>query len=201
MSTQRTISMHVLIKKLFPSIMFITFATIWLAACMPIVSPTVVATVTPVSTPQEVPTRALTATSVPTPQEVPTRALTATSVAAATRFTCTDSAAFISDVTIPDNTVIAANTAFAKKWRLKNTGTCTWDSNYLVAYISGATMSQQPGYWIVQKGQTVAPGQTVDISVGMTSPVENGTYTSYWGMKKADDEFMPIQGGAKGNSF
>ena len=201
MSTQRTISMHVLIKKLFPSIMLITFATIWLAACMPIVSPTVVATVTPVSTPQEVPTRALTATSVPTPQEVPTRALTATSVAAATRFTCTDSAAFISDVTIPDNTVIAANTAFAKKWRLKNTGTCTWDSNYLVAYISGATMSQQPGYWIVQKGQTIAPGQTVDISVGMTSPVENGTYTSYWGLKKADDEFMPIQGGAKGNSF
>ena len=62
-------------------------------------------------------------------------------------------------------------------------------------------MTQQPGYWIVRPGQTVAPGQTVDISVGMTSPVENGDYTAYWGLKKMDGSFMPIQGGANWNSF
>ncbi len=61
-------------------------------------------------------------------------------------------------------------------------------------------MTQQPGYWIVQPGQPVAPGQTVDISVGMTSPVDNGDYTSYWGLKKVNGPFMPIQGGANGNS-
>ena len=115
--------------------------------------------------------------------------------------TCSDSAAFIKDVTIPDNSVLASNAAFTKTWRLRNTGTCTWDSTYLVAYISGATMSQQPGYWIVSQGQTVAPGQTVDVSVGMTSPVENGSYASYWGLKKLDGQFMPIQGGANGDSF
>jgi len=84
---------------------------------------------------------------------------------------------------------------------IKNTGTCTWDDNYLVAYISGSTMSQQPGYWIVPQGQLVSPGQTLDVSVGMTSPVENGNYASYWGLKKSDGGFMPIQGGANGNSF
>jgi hypothetical protein len=62
-------------------------------------------------------------------------------------------------------------------------------------------MSQQPGYWIVPQGQTIPPGQTVDISVGMTSPVDNGNYVSYWGLKKGDGPFMPIAGGANGKSF
>jgi hypothetical protein len=62
-------------------------------------------------------------------------------------------------------------------------------------------MSQQPGYWIVPQGQTVAPDQTVDISVGMTSPPENGSYQSYWGLKKEGGPLLPIRGGANGNSF
>jgi Ig-like domain from next to BRCA1 gene len=62
-------------------------------------------------------------------------------------------------------------------------------------------MTQQPGYWIVPQGQTITPGQTVDISVGMTSPIENGAYKSYWGLKKENGQFLPIQGGVNGNSF
>lgn len=131
----------------------------------------------------------------PTPSPAPT------AITAPTSSACVDSAMFISDVTIPDNTVFMPNAPFTKTWRLKNTGTCTWDGNYLVAYISGSTMSQQPGYWIMSQGQIVSPGQMLDISVGMTSPVENGGYASYWGLKKRDGGFMPIQGGANGNSF
>jgi hypothetical protein len=136
-----------------------------------------------------------------TPDPTPTVASTPISTATLAFAPCTDSAKFVTDVTTPDNTVIASNTPFTKTWRLKNTGSCTWDSSYLVVYISGTTMSQQPGYWIVPRGQTVAPGETVDISVGMTSPVENGTYQAYWGLKKKDGPLMPIQGGANGNSF
>ena len=62
-------------------------------------------------------------------------------------------------------------------------------------------MTQQPGYMIVPQGQTIAPGQMVDISVGMTSPVEDGSYRSDWGLKKPNGQFIPIQGGANGNSF
>jgi hypothetical protein len=114
---------------------------------------------------------------------------------------CTDAAKFLADVSVPDNSVIAANAPFNKIWRLKNTGSCTWDNSYLVHYISGATMTQSPGYWIVEPGQTVAPGQSVDVSVGMTAPVESGLYQSYWGLKKENGQFIPIQGGANGNSF
>jgi len=133
----------------------------------------------------------------PTPSPEPSATLTLAPASQA----CVDSAAFVGDVTIPDNTVVASNTAFTKTWRLKNTGSCTWNNSYLVSYISGMTMSQQPGYWIVSRGQTVVPGQTLDVSVGMTAPGDNGNYASYWGLKKVDGQFMPIQGGANGNSF
>ncbi len=114
---------------------------------------------------------------------------------------CTDAAKFLADVSVPDHSLIAPNAPFNKIWRLKNTGTCTWDNSYLVHYVSGATMTQSPGYYIVEPGQTVAPGQSVDISVGMTSPVESGTYQSYWGLKNKNGQLIPIQGGANGNSF
>lgn len=113
---------------------------------------------------------------------------------------CVDAAQYINDDGL-DGTTYAPNTPFTKTWTVKNTGSCTWDSGYLVAYVSGTTMTQQPGYWIVPQGQTVTPGQTVNISVGMTSPVENGSYQSYWGLKKENEPLMPIQGGANGNSF
>ena len=133
----------------------------------------------------------------PTPTVAPTLAATTVPTSSA----CSDAAVFVSDVTIPDNMVLAPNTAFTKTWRLKNAGSCTWDSDYLVSYISGTTMTQQPGYRIVQQGQTVPPGQTVDISVGMTSPVQSGNYRSDWGLKQENGQLMPIQGGANGNSF
>ncbi len=135
--------------------------------------------------------------SSPTPTSAPTPALTIVPTSAG----CTDAAAFVRDVTIPDYTVLEPNTPFTKTWRLKNTGSCTWDSDYLVSYISGTTMSQQPGYRIVQEGQTVSPGHTVDISVGMTSPVQSGSYRSNWGLRRENGPLLPIQGGANGNSF
>jgi hypothetical protein len=165
---------------------------IFMTACSPLVVPLTSGVPSPTVLPmiQSSPTLE--------PTAVPTDPLAVTSSPPATD--CSDSAQYISDDGM-DGTTYAANTPFTKTWRLKNTGSCTWDSSYLVAYISGTTMSQQPGYWIVQQGQMVAPGESVDISVGMTSPVQNGTYQSYWGLKKKDGPLMPIQGGANGNSF
>ena len=62
-------------------------------------------------------------------------------------------------------------------------------------------MTQQPGYWLVPPENTVEPGRTVDIHVGMTSPPAKGNYKSYWGLKNEKGVMMPIEGGADGNSF
>lgn len=113
---------------------------------------------------------------------------------------CQDAAQYLSDDGI-DGSTFAPNTPFIKTWTVKNIGSCAWDERYLVSQISGAFMTQQPGYFIVQPGQTVAPGQTVNISIGMTSPPENGNYTSYWGLKNENGQLMAIQGGANGDSF
>ena len=113
---------------------------------------------------------------------------------------CQDAGEYISDDGL-DGATYSPNTAFTKMWILKNTGTCTWDSKYLVFQISGAFMTQQPGYWLVPPGNTVEPGQTINIYVGMTSPLMQGNYKSYWGLKNEDGEIMPIKGGADGNSF
>ncbi len=113
---------------------------------------------------------------------------------------CTDAAEYIHDDGL-DGKTYPPNTAFMKTWTVKNTGTCTWDGSYLVYQISGEFMTQQPGYWLVPQGQTVEPGQTVDIVVGLTSPPMKGNYTSYWGIKNEAGEIIPIKGGSNGNSF
>jgi hypothetical protein len=150
--------------------------------------------------PARTPTQAAaTATSVPA-TAIPTAIAqpTATSMPATTG--CVDAAQYINDDGL-DGTTYAPNTPLTKTWTVKNTGSCTWDNSYMVFQISGTLMTQQPGYWIVHQGQTVAPGQTVNINIGMTSPAENGNYASYWGLKKGNGQLMPIQGGANGNSF
>ena len=39
----------------------------------------------------------------------------------------------MSDVTIPDGTVLTAGESFEKTWLLLNGGTCSWDSTYVLA--------------------------------------------------------------------
>ncbi len=121
---------------------------------------------------------------------------TATPAAAA----CTNAAEYVSDDG-QDGTTHAPNTAFTKTWTIKNIGTCTWDNRYLIYQVSGELMTQQPGYWLVSPEKSVAPGQTVDVQIGMTSPPKNGTYRADWGLKDADGITIPIKGGTAENSF
>ncbi|HNN13503.1 MAG TPA: NBR1-Ig-like domain-containing protein [Anaerolineales bacterium] len=90
-------------------------------------------------------------------------------------------AQFIADVTIPDGTNFAANTAFKKTWRLKNIGTCAWNSSDVsLVFDSGERMNAPASLALPT---TVNPGQTVDITVDMTSPATAGHYFGYWKFK------------------
>jgi hypothetical protein len=90
-----------------------------------------------------------------------------------------DRAQFIADVTVPDGTSFAPGFAFNKTWRLKNVGTCTW-SNYSLLFDSGEKMGGPDSALIPT---SVAPGQTVDITIQLTSPNTAGTYRGYWKLK------------------
>lgn len=94
-----------------------------------------------------------------------------------------NAATFISDVTIPDSSVLNSGAVFVKTWRLKNSGTCTWTTAYSAVFDSG---DQFGGNTSAPMPVSVAPGQTVDITVNMSAPVAAGHYRSYWKLKDAN---------------
>lgn len=118
-------------------------------------------------------------TDTPTPTETPTLTLTPTQTATNTAAAVSgcNLATLESDVTIPDGTVLVGGTSFVKTWRILNSGTCTWNSNYQLIYTSGNSFSASS---TVNLPGTVAPGQTVDLSVSMVAPTALGTYQGYW---------------------
>ncbi|MBI3738817.1 MAG: hypothetical protein HY258_07205 [Chloroflexi bacterium] len=93
-----------------------------------------------------------------------------------------DRAQFIADVTVPDGTVFAPNAPFLKTWRLKNVGTCTWTTSYALTFDTGDKMG---GPDSANLSSSVAPGQTVDVSVNLTAPSSAGSYRGYWKFRNA----------------
>jgi len=135
------------------------------------------ATLTP-TLPSELPTAA-TATGFPTflftPPDSGTPA-TATQAPATAPVSSCNGSAYVSDVTIPDNTVLAPGVSFVKTWALQNTGTCTWDTSYKIVFAGGTQM----GGASTNLPSTVAPNQQVQVSVSLVAPTTAGTYTGYW---------------------
>ena len=120
-------------------------------------------------------------------------AATVTAKPAAALSTC-DWAQFIADVSVPDGTTYTAGTAFKKTWRLKNIGTCTWTTSYTLVFVSGEKMG---GPTSVALPNSVPPGQTVDLSLNLTAPSNNGHYIGYWMFKNASGTSFGI--GANGD--
>jgi hypothetical protein len=103
---------------------------------------------------------------------------------------CYDSAAFVADVTVPDCSQLEPGTSFNKSWRLRNTGTCTWDTSYQLVFVGGSQLNAPSA---VSLPQIVSPGYTVDVSVPMVAPNSAGTYRSQWQMRNPGGRnFGPI---------
>jgi hypothetical protein len=93
-----------------------------------------------------------------------------------------DRAQFIADVTVPDGTIFAPGATFTKTWRLKNVGTCTWTTSYALIFDTGDKMG---GPDSVNLPKSVAPGQTIDLTLSLTAPSTGGSYRGYWKFKNA----------------
>lgn len=121
-----------------------------------------------------------------TPSRTPTVGVTRP---AATVVSTCDSATYVSDVTIPDGTVIAPGGSFIKTWSIRNSGTCDWSTSYALAYLSGSKMDGSN----TKLSAAVAAGNPVNISVGMYAPLSPGTYIGYWRMQNAAGTFFGDQ--------
>jgi hypothetical protein len=90
---------------------------------------------------------------------------------------------YIADVTYPDNTEIKPGVDFKKIWRVQNTGTCTWDEGYKLAFISGDKALDPVSFEFKSSDDFVAAGATADIGVNLTAPLKEGTYSAMWKMQ------------------
>lgn len=138
-----------------------------LQAASPSVTPTVATpTGTVTFTPQPLAT-------IPTSQGISTSSSSGGSTSGAVG--CNNSV-FVSDVTVPDDTVMTPGQTFTKTWKLQNTGSCPWTTSFKVSFVSGNAM----GGTATALTTTVQPGQSGDISVAMTAPASTGDAIGYW---------------------
>jgi len=169
---------------------FVLLAMVMLTACssanpQPIVTPvdisamqtaavqTVMANIT--QTAAAMPTETPAPAEAPAPSATPTE--TPTPTVTVTQSTCDDSI-WISDVSVSDGTQMTAGQAFVKTWKIKNTGTCTWSSDYQIIFSHGEKMGGLPA----AIGAEVQPGAEVEISINLTAPAKTGNYGGYWRM-------------------
>lgn len=87
-----------------------------------------------------------------------------------------DGARFVSDIAIPDGTVIQAQESFDKIWRLRNTGSSAWNPGYELAFESGDSFSAPDSVPL----PPALPGQEVDVSITMKAPLVPGVHRSTW---------------------
>ncbi len=145
----------------------------------PTITPTLAPTLAPIATrtraPSATPISPATATATlpPSPTPLPI------SPTASAR--C-DIAAFVADLSVPDNTAFRPGETFTKTWRVRNSGSCEWTAGYALIYSSGEQMGG-PNEMILPAA--VPSGAAIDISLNLTAPAEAGTYAGFWALRNA----------------
>lgn len=115
--------------------------------------------------------------TLPTPTPVPT----------ATPQPCIDDMAFVQDLNLNDQNMTAPpqmspGWPFTKGWRVRNSGTCPWNSGYRLVYVAGNTPAAQMGGQPTPVQGTVPAGQAYDFFVNLVSPLQPGVYQGFWQM-------------------
>lgn len=90
---------------------------------------------------------------------------------------CTNLLQFIApDLTYPDGTEVKPGEAIDKQWKVKNAGTCNWDSTYTLQLTGGESMGASSPQALVPARN----GTETIISIQFVAPQEPDRYTSQW---------------------
>jgi len=102
---------------------------------------------------------------------------------------CTDQAQFVRDVTVLDGTRFDPGESFTKTWRLRNSGTCTWTTDYALVHSAGYSLL---GPDVMLLPSEVEAGELIDISVKMKAPLIEGEYEGFWKLRNDEGSFFGI---------
>jgi len=137
------------------------------AALTPSATPTLEPTATPTMAP---------ATATPAITEV--FATPTSTVRVSEQGNVDDKAIYVSDVTIPDGTIVKPGSTVVKIWSVKNIGETTWKTSYQLAYMDGLKDAKEA--LNIHLANDVKPALSIQVTVTFTAPTEPGTYYSYW---------------------
>jgi len=124
-------------------------------------------TVTPISTNTPIPSETMA-----TQSGLPTMPVTLPSITAPA---IADRSVWISNDPA-DGTQLTPGQSITLTWKVQNTGTTTWNTNYSIRFYTGTKV----GAADFNLKKTVNPNDTVDIPVQITAPMNPGKYTTYW---------------------
>jgi hypothetical protein len=102
---------------------------------------------------------------------------------------CSNQATFVEDVTVYDGAHFSLGEEFNKVWRLKNVGTCAWNTEYSLVFVSGDQMSGLDAHHIKEE---VPPGSELDLGVSLIAPEKDGSYKGYWMLQSDGGEAFGI---------
>ncbi len=157
-----------------------------LSSCRPVPispSPTVAPSITPSPLPPSETPPPPTATSTPTP-----------SLPLTPTISQSDRATFVSE-TYVDYTILKPGEHFIKTWRLKNSGTSTWNESYFLYREVALQNEPLTSVERLPLSKVVVPGETAEFAVEMKAPEKVGIYTVNWSLRNARGEIVPVDGG------
>ncbi len=132
-------------------------------------------------------------TPLPTPEATATATVTPEATVEPTEAPCVDAMEFIEDLNYDDEDLtdfpkVDPGEEFQKGWRIKNSGTCLWNSSYFIKYVRGSDpAAQMQGQPTSIKG-AVEPGETYDMYVDLVAPEVAGKYVGNWQMHNGQNE-------------
>ncbi|KAK7111984.1 microtubule-associated protein futsch-like [Littorina saxatilis] len=94
-------------------------------------------------------------------------------------------AQFLSDVTIPDGSVVVPGEVLEKTWLMRNNGTMNWPRDTVLREVRG----NMPAKHVSVPVGLLLPGQTTEITVVFCAPEETGDYESHWRLFSCGQEF------------
>lgn len=89
---------------------------------------------------------------------------------------CQNNLTFLSDLTIPDGSIVSPGSTLDKRWEVENSGNCNWNVNYRVRLTAGPELD-------ARKEQALFParaGTHAIIRILFKAPEQPGTYRSAW---------------------
>ena len=108
---------------------------------------------------------------------ITTEQTTPTIILKDTEIVCDNNAEVIKILNLANYTQLKTGEPFAKIWRIKNTGTCTWTINYQLFFADGSQMSSPNE---IALHHEVLPGESIDLRVNGYAPLVPDQYFSEW---------------------